>query len=154
MKTNRRNALLLTLLAALLLAGCKDLFHPEGPSNQDDNNSNGNSNHENGNGNGGSTTVPATSLVGTTWIATDYNGETHTIKFTSSTVNYSHISFMNGFREEFINTYAYSYYTGSSSLTIYYDSYGHDSQWPYYPDSPYSHGTIYFPEMNLTFYKQ
>jgi hypothetical protein len=32
MKTNRQTALLCVLLAALLLAGCKELFHPEGPA--------------------------------------------------------------------------------------------------------------------------
>jgi hypothetical protein len=34
MKTNRQTALLCALLAALLFAGCKDLFHPEGPEEQ------------------------------------------------------------------------------------------------------------------------
>jgi hypothetical protein len=52
MKPNRRNALLFALLAALLFAGCKDFFHPEGSSNKNNNNDN--------NGNKGGSTAPAT----------------------------------------------------------------------------------------------
>jgi fibronectin type 3 domain-containing protein len=37
MKINRQNALLCALLAALLLAGCKDLFHPEGSEKSNSN---------------------------------------------------------------------------------------------------------------------